>query len=47
MGRMAEPVIQTGRMPLIPVAVVIGAYGALLVAAACVPGKKKKRDGKK
>ncbi len=47
MGRMAEPVIQTGRMPLIPAAVVIGVYGALLVAAACVPGKKKKRDGKK
>lgn len=45
-GRMAEPVIQTGRIPLIPAAVVIGVYGALLVAAACVPGKKK-HDGKK
>lgn len=45
-GKVAEPVIQTGRISLAPAAVVIGIYGALLVAAAWGPGKKKRDERK-
>lgn len=41
----AEPVIQTGRLSMVPAAAVLGIYGVLLVVSALMPGKKR-RNGK-